>query len=64
MIAPATASRTATAEARPMEVTRGMLAIVRHSRAMMTVLPAKTIALPEVATACTIDSRISIPLDS
>ncbi len=63
-MAPATASSTATAEARPMDVTKGMSAIVRHSRAMMTVLPAKTIALPEVATEWTMESRVSIPLDS
>ncbi len=61
VIAASTAVTTATADAYPSEVTSGIPATARHSRAITTVPPANTIALPEVASVRAIDSSISVP---
>ena len=60
-MAAVTAVKTATAVAYPSEETMGIPATLRESRAMTTVPPANTIALPEVATAVAIESRIGMP---
>ena len=64
VIAPNTAATTPIAEARPSALTRGMPATPRDSRAMTTVVPAKTIALPDVATALAMESCMAIPARS
>ena len=56
VIATSTAATTAIAEARPSALTSGMPATPSESRAMTTVQPANTMALPEVATAWAMDS--------
>ena len=61
VIATSTAATTAIAEAIPSAVTSGMPATASESRAITTVVPAKTIALPDVATALAIESRIGMP---
>ena len=55
---------TAIAEANPSEVTNGIPATASEASAITTVLPAKTIALPEEATARAIDSLTSMPSPS
>jgi hypothetical protein len=59
--ATATAVTTAIAAAMPSELTSGIPATPSESRAMTTVHPAKTIALPDVATAVAIDSTMGMP---
>ena len=59
-----TAVRTAIAAASPSVVTRGMPATASDTSAITTVLPAKTIALPEDETARATDSRIGMPASS
>ena len=61
VIAASTAVTTAKAAAYPIEVTRGIPATTRVIRAITTVVPANTIALPEVETAAAIDSSIAMP---
>nr|WP_230423527.1 hypothetical protein [Streptomyces radicis] len=56
-----TANATAPAAARPMDVSIGTPARVRPTRAMMTVRPANSTALPAVAVATAIDSAIAMP---
>lgn len=56
-----TAIRTVAAPARPMIVRKGMPVMARAARAMTTVAPAKTTALPAVAVARAIDSSQSVP---
>ncbi len=60
-IATRTAHTTAIAEARPRALTRGIPATPSESNAMTTVQPAKTMALPDVATALAIDSGTGTP---
>jgi hypothetical protein len=55
--AASTAVSTAIAVTRPRAVTRGMLATASDTSAMMTVVPANTMALPAVATDSAIASR-------
>ena len=55
-----TAVNTATAHAYPSEVTNGIWATARASRATMTVPPANTMAPPLVATASAIESLMAI----
>ena len=64
VVAAITATSTATAAARPIAVTSGMFASTSARSAMTTVLPAKTIALPEVATDSATESRTSMPCAS
>jgi hypothetical protein len=64
VIAASTAVTTATAEARPRVLSRGMPATRSDTRATTTVPPANTIALPEVATARAIESSTGIPASS
>jgi hypothetical protein len=59
--AASTATTTAIPAISPMFVTSGMLATASDTSAIVTVLPAKTTAPPEVATALAIDSRNSNP---
>jgi hypothetical protein len=61
VIAASTAVTTATADEYPSAVTSGMPATSSVSSAMTTVVPAKTIALPDVATASAIESSSPIP---
>jgi hypothetical protein len=56
-----TAVATANAEEYPSDVTSGIPATSSVSSAITTVVPAKTMALPEVATASAIESFSSIP---
>lgn len=56
-----TATATAPADVRPIEVSIGTPATDRPARAMRTVAPAKTTALPAVAVARATDSRTGIP---
>ena len=60
-IEPSTAATTPIADAMPSAVTSGMPATASDSRAMTTVPPAKTIALPDVATALAIESVMDMP---
>ena len=60
-IEPSTAVTTPIADASPRAVTSGMPATARESSAITTVPPAKTIALPEVATALAMESCIAMP---
>ncbi len=60
-IAARTAVATAKADVYPSVVTSGIPATSSVISAMTTVPPAKTIALPEVATACPIDSCTPMP---
>lgn len=64
MITAAMAANTAPAAATPMTLRNGMPTIMRPSRAIMTVTPAKTTALPAVPTAVAVDSSGSIPFAS
>ncbi len=59
--ATATAATTASAEAMPSALTSGIPATPSESRAMTTVQPANTIALPDVATALAIESTMGMP---
>ena len=59
-----TARNTAIADANPRVLTSGIPATTSDSRAMTTVPPAKTTALPDEATARAIDSRSSTPSPS
>ena len=52
-----TAMATVPAAARPITVRNGMSTTSRPTRAMITVMPAKTTALPAVAMAWAVDSR-------
>ena len=64
VIEASTAMNTAIAEANPSEVTNGIPATASEASAITTVLPAKTIALPEEATAFAIDASTSMPSPS
>ena len=64
VIEPNTAATTPIAEARPSALTSGMPATPRDNSAMTTVQPAKTIALPAVATALAMESCMDIPARS
>lgn len=59
-----TAEATAPAEASPIDVSIGTPATDSPARAMMTVAPAKTTALPAVALARATDSTTGIPVAS
>ncbi len=56
-----TAVSTATAEASPSVLSNGMPATRSETRATTTVPPAKTIALPDVATVRAIESSTGMP---
>ena len=56
-----TAMLTVPAAAMPMAVRNGMLTTSRPTRAITTVAPANTTALPAVAVACAAASRPSLP---
>ncbi len=58
-----TAMLTVPAAAMPMTVRNGMLTTSRPTRAITTVAPANTTALPAVAVACAAASRPSLPSD-
>jgi hypothetical protein len=60
-MAASTAVSTATALAWPSDATSGMSATHSDRSAMITVLPANTMAPPEVATARAIESCRSVP---
>ena len=61
VVAASTAVRTAMADEYPSEDTSGIPATASETSAITTVPPANTIALPDVASARAIDSRISSP---
>ncbi len=60
-IEPSTAMMTPIADASPRDVTKGIWATAKDSNAITTVPPAKTIELPEVATAFAMESCIGMP---
>ena len=64
VIATSTATATHTAPTVPMSPRNGTPVTLRASRATMTVVPAKTTAVPEVPVARPIDSRTGTPLSS